>query len=117
MVHAVHELLRLHVLRGLHALHGLHGLHGLRGLHGLHGLRGLHALHGLRGLLGQQVLRGHGWRTKMTDLQVLQNACAIAIAGDPVVALWLGYYAVDMNSGNITMAAESLDKLRNLVEE
>lgn len=53
----------------------------------------------------------------MTDLQVLQEARALAMAGDPVVAFWLGCYAVDMNSGDITMAAQSLDKLRNLVEK
>lgn len=53
----------------------------------------------------------------MIELQVLQKARALAMTGDPVVALWLGCYAVDMNLGNITMAAESLDKLRNLVEE
>ena len=50
----------------------------------------------------------------MTDLQVLQKARSLAMAGDTVVALWLGCYAVDMNSGDITMAAKSLEKLRNL---
>lgn len=51
----------------------------------------------------------------MTDLQVLQEARSLAMAGDPVVALWLGGYAVDMKSGGTTSAAHSLDKLRNLV--
>lgn len=51
----------------------------------------------------------------MNDLQVLQKARSLAMAGDPVVAFWLGCYAVDMNSGDTTSAAQSLDKLRNLV--
>ena len=51
----------------------------------------------------------------MTNLQVLQKARSLAMAGDSVVALWLGCYAVDMNSGDTTSAAQSLDKLRNLV--
>lgn len=50
----------------------------------------------------------------MTDLQVLQKARSLAMTGYPVVALWLGCYAVDMNSGDTTSAAHSLDKLRNL---
>lgn len=51
----------------------------------------------------------------MNDLQVLQKARSLAMAGDPVVSFWLGCYAVDMNSGDTTSAAHSLDKLRNLV--
>ena len=53
----------------------------------------------------------------MTDMQVLQKARSLAMARDSVVAFWLGCYAVDMNSGDTTSAAHSLDKLHNLVEE
>lgn len=53
----------------------------------------------------------------MTDLQVLQKARALAMTGDSRVAFRLGCYAVDMHSGNATLAAQSLDELRNLMEE
>lgn len=52
----------------------------------------------------------------MTDLQVLQKARDLAVwRRDWRVAFRLGCYAVDMHSGNTTLATQSLDELRNLI--